>query len=93
MMAEWDHIKAQSNLAKHAVSFETACRVFNDIFASDHLDLDSEPGEIRYVITGMVNSVLLTVIYTEREDRIRIISARKATNHEQREYNRSQTAE
>jgi uncharacterized protein len=90
---EWDHTKAEGNLAKHAVSFETACRVFNDIFAFDHLDLDSEPGEIRYVITGMVNSVLLTVIYTERDHRIRIISARKATKHEQREYYRSQTGE
>jgi uncharacterized DUF497 family protein len=46
---------------------------------------DSEPGEIRYIITGMVNDVLLTVVYTERGERTRIISTRKATKHEQEE--------
>src|SRR5450759_1658223 len=50
-------------------------------------------GEIRYVITGMVNDVILTVVYTERGERPRIISARRATKHEQEEYYRSQTAE
>jgi uncharacterized DUF497 family protein len=90
---EWDAAKARSNLAKHGVTFEAAYRAFNDVFAFDQLDLDSQPGEVRYVITGMVNGILLTVVYTERGDRIRIISARKATNHEQREYYRSQTAE
>jgi uncharacterized protein len=90
---EWDDAKAQSNLAKHRVSFQAACCVFGDVFALDRLDFDNEPGEIRYVITGMVNSVLLTVVYTERGDRIRIISARRATKHEQEEYCRSQTAE
>jgi uncharacterized DUF497 family protein len=49
--------------------------------------------EIRYVIIGMVNDVILTVAYTERGERTRIISARKATKHEQSEYYRSQTAE
>ena len=44
-------------------------------------------------MTGMVNSVILTVVYIERGDRIRIISARKATTHEEREYDRSQTPE
>jgi hypothetical protein len=48
---------------------------------------------IRYVITGRVNDIILTVVYTERGDRIRVISARKATTHEQKEYYRSQTAE
>ena len=49
--------------------------------------------EVRYVITGMVNDVILTVVYTERGERTRIISARRATKHEQTEYYRSQTAE
>ena len=90
---EWDDAKAQSNLAKHSVSFEVAYRVFHDVFALDRLDLDSGSREIRYVITGMVHGVLLTVVYTERGERIRIISARRATKHEQTEYYRSQTAE
>jgi uncharacterized protein len=90
---EWDAAKAQSNLAKHGVSFEAARCVFDDVFAFDRFDLGSQPGEIRYLITGMVRDVILTVVYTERGECTRIISARKATRHEQREYYRSQTAE
>jgi uncharacterized DUF497 family protein len=67
--------------------------VFDDVFACEQFDLASKPGEIRSVITGMVNDIVLTVVYTERGERTRIISARKATKHEQREYYRSQTAE
>ena len=90
---EWDDAKAQSNLVKHGVSFEAGSPVFGDVFAFDQLDLESQSGEIRYIITGMVNGILLTVVYTERGERIRIISVRKATKHEQEEYYRSQTAE
>jgi uncharacterized DUF497 family protein len=61
------------------------------LFALDLLDPDSGQGEIRYVIIGMVNGVLLTVVYTERVDRIRTVSSRKATAHEEKEYYRSQT--
>jgi uncharacterized DUF497 family protein len=90
---EWDAAKAQSNLAKHLVGFEAARRVFDDALALDRLDIGSRGGEIRYVITGMVNGALLTVVYTERGARTRIISARRATKHEQTDYYRSQTAE
>jgi len=91
--SEWDAAKAQSNLEKHGVSFAAACGVFEDVFACERCDFDSAPGEVGYVITGMVNDVILTVVYTERGERARIISARKATKHEQTEYYRSQTAE
>ena len=57
---EWDEAKARSNLAKHGVSFEVACSVFDDVFAFDRFDLDSDPIEIRYAITGLVADVLLT---------------------------------
>lgn len=67
--------------------------MFDDVFPCERFDLDSDPGEIRSVITGIVDDVVLTVVYTERGERIRIISARRATKHEQREYYRSQTAE
>lgn len=90
---EWNAAKAQSNLAKHLVGFEAARRVFDDAFALDRLDIGSRGGEVRYVITGMVNGVLLTVVYTERGARTRIISARRATKHEQTDYYRGQTAE
>jgi uncharacterized DUF497 family protein len=90
---EWDAAKAESNLSKHNVSFEAARRVFDDVFACERRDAEGGADEIRYVITGVVNGVILTVVYTDRGDRARIISARKATTHEQREYYRSQTAE
>jgi len=53
----------------------------------------SDPAEVRHELTGVASGVLLTVVYTERGERIRIISARKATRHEQTDYYRSQTAE
>jgi uncharacterized DUF497 family protein len=90
---EWDAVKARGNLAKHGVSFEAAVLVFDDLFAIEWIDSSGEPGEVRYVITAMVQGVLLTVVYTERGDRIRIISARKATRHEQEEYYRSQVTD
>ena len=71
----------------------SGARRFDDVFALDYVDPDSEPGEVRFVIAGMVSGVLLHVVYTERSSRVRIISARKATTNEQREYYRSQTAE
>jgi uncharacterized protein len=88
---EWDEAKAQSNLAKHGISFEVATLVFDDVFAFDRFDLDDNPGETRYAITGLVNGVMLAVVYTERDDRTRIISARKATRNEENEYHRGQT--
>jgi len=90
---EWGELKAQSNLGKHGVSFEAARLVFDDAFALERLDTGGERAEVRYITTGMANGVVLTVVYTERGERIRIISARKATKHEQKEYYRSQTAE
>jgi len=90
---EWSAAKAESNLVKHGISFEAARCVFDDVFAFERCDFDSAPGEIRYVITGVVNDVFLTVVYMERGDRTRIISARRATKHEREEYYRSQTAE
>ena len=88
---EWDEAKAAANLKKHKISFATASRVFDDpdLFVA----ADSGPyDEQRFVAIGMVNAQLIVTIYTERGDSIRIISARKATKHEQRTYDQSQTA-
>jgi uncharacterized DUF497 family protein len=90
---EWDDAKAQSNLKKHVVGFEAARLVFEDVFALEWFTQSGEPSENRFVIIGMVNTIVLMVVYTERGPRIRIISARKATRHEEREYYRGQTAE
>ena len=62
---EWDAARAESILEKHGLSFEAACRVFRDAFAFDRCDFDSEPCEIRFVITGMADDAIVIVVYTE----------------------------
>ncbi len=83
---EWDDDKAARNYIKHNVSFEEAAKAFLDPLAKDDLDDRMDYGEERFVHIGMVGNRLLTVIYTERGDKIRIISARKATKCEQNYY-------
>jgi hypothetical protein len=90
---EWDEAKAKLNTAKHGIAFEAAQKIFEDIFAFEDTDLSSVFREIRFSITGMVEGRLLTAIYTERGDKIRLISARKATNNERQQYYSSQAAE
>ncbi len=83
---EWDDEKAAGNVAKHGVAFSDACRLFDDIHALHYIDRSMVYEEERFVSIGIVNGVVLTVVYTERGDRIRLISARKATRHEQKAY-------
>ena len=83
---EWSDAKARANLKKHQVSFEVARSVFDDRTAVDQVDDHEDYGEDRFNAIGMVKGELLTVAYTEREGRIRIISARKATRREQNDY-------
>jgi len=85
-MFEWDDDKAASNLLKHGVSFEQARRVFEDPFALAFEDDRSIYGESRFVQIGAVQNRLLTVVYVERGDVIRIISARRAEPQERRWY-------
>jgi uncharacterized DUF497 family protein len=75
---EWDADKAEANLRKHGIAFEAARRVFEDDFAVERPDADLPYGEMRFVITGMVDGRLLRVVYTERNNRIRIISAQQS---------------
>jgi len=89
---EWHEAKAAANLRDHGVSFELAKTVFRDPFAIERLDDREDYGEERFVIVGMVEgSVVLYVAYTERATRIRIISARRATQNEQDDYFRQNT--
>jgi uncharacterized DUF497 family protein len=83
---EWDDAKAAQNYADHAVTFETAERVFQDPFAIERLDDREDYDEDRYVIIGMVEDRVLCVVYTLRNGSIRIISARGAEPHERRRY-------
>lgn len=87
MQFEWDAAKAKANFKAHEVSFELAKTVFDDAFAVGRLDDRGNYGERRFVIVGMAEGLaLLFVVYAERDDRIRIISARRATKREQDQY-------
>lgn len=85
---EWDDAKAEANVRKHKIDFLTARRVFDDADALITYDLGSSQDEDRYLATGWVDGLLITVVHTERDSRIRIISARRANGHEGREYYR-----
>ena len=84
---EWDEDKARENLKKHGVSFEDAARAFFDPHFFDVLDEEhSTANEQRYVGYGVVHDVLVVAtVFTERE-RVRIISARRATKKERMGY-------
>ncbi|MEJ0075216.1 MAG: BrnT family toxin [Alphaproteobacteria bacterium] len=79
---EWDDAKAEENYAKHGVDFEAARQVFHDPFALERLDDREDYGEDRFILSGMADGVVLIVVYTERNGRLRLISARRATKHE-----------
>ena len=84
---EWHKAKAEANLRRHGVSFDSAKTVFKDPFAIEFLDDREEHGEERFVIVGTAEAkILLFVAYTERAERIRIISARRATQYEEDDY-------
>lgn len=84
---EWHDAKAEVNLRDHGVSFELAKTVFKDPLAIERLDDRRDYGEDRFIVIGMAEGdVLLYVAYTERQDRIRLISARRVTQYEQKDY-------
>lgn len=86
MNAEWDPAKARKNRRKHGVSFADAEGVLSDSMAITIDDIDAE-GEQRFVTIGRdYLAQVLVVIFTQRGDNIRIISARKASPGERAEY-------
>ena len=85
---EWNTAKADANRRSHGVTFEQAVKAFADKFAIEWIDDRMEYGEERVNLIGMYDGVLLYVTYTERDERIRIISARRADRHEQNYYYR-----
>ena len=87
MKFEWDKNKAEKNLGKHRISFDEAKTIFDDPLYVDFYDVDHSAEEERYLIVGRSNRErLLIVSYTEREDSIRIISAREVTRSEREVY-------
>ena len=87
MQFEWNADKARTNLRKHGVSFEEASTVFYDDLAATGDDPDHSLGERRFITIGVSSSGrLLTVAHSDRDDVIRIISARSAAAAERRIY-------
>jgi uncharacterized DUF497 family protein len=84
---EWDNGKAAENLGKHGVDFADAIAALEDPNRLEEVDTRFEYGEERVRVIGMARGDVLFVIVTLRdEDGCRIISARKATRHEQDRY-------
>ena len=84
---QWDLKKADRNLRVHQVSFDEVATVFGDPLARIHADPDHSEGESREIIVGHSRvGRLLLVCFTERNMGLRLLSARKATNHERKQY-------
>jgi uncharacterized DUF497 family protein len=87
---EWDANKAATNIADHGVSFDEAVTAFEDPLSLTIEDPDHSEHEERLILLGRSrNNRLLVVVHTERENRIRLISARSATPRERRDYEQS----
>jgi len=85
MKFEWDEEKNTLNKRKHQISFETAAHVFDDPEYIEMYDFEHSLEEDRYIALGKVGDILF-VVFTERKEAIRLISARLATISERRLY-------
>ena len=85
IIVEWDDKKAEINRKKHKVKFETAAKIFLDDDRIEYYDEVHSDDEERIKIIGCVKNILV-VIYTERGERFRLISARLAEKFEREEY-------
>ena len=84
---EWDPVKSVSNVEKHGVTFDEALSVFRDPLAHIFVDPDHSVDEDREIIIGhSLEQRLLVICFTQRADRIRLITARSATRQERQDY-------
>jgi len=87
LLFEWDPHKAGKNLRLHDVSFDEACTAFSDTLSLTIYDPLHSGEEDRMILIGnSLKNRLLVIVHTERKDKIRIISARKATKNERKQY-------
>ena len=84
---EWDDAKADVNLRKHKIGFPEACTILDDLYVTVDPDEIHAVAEPRWSATGLsIQGRVLLIVFTMRGDRVRIVSARKATPAERREY-------
>lgn len=87
LIFEWDKEKAASNLEKHDVTFEEASTVFKDALSLTIGNPLHSFDEERFITVGESSErEILVVVHTQRDTKIRIISAREATRKERRDY-------
>ena len=79
---EWDSAKAEANSAKHGVTFDEAKEAFADLAAFVRQDTRFDYGEDRFILIGLAGWRYLTVVFTERGGKLRLISARPASRKE-----------
>ncbi len=83
---EWDENKYNQTLEKHKISFIDAAQLFEEYIRFTYISQNTESTEKRYITVGLLKNKLLAVIYTERQENIRIITARRAHVREERIY-------
>jgi len=87
LLFEWDTDKAAKNHKTHGITFDEASTAFEDVLSLTIYDPLHSEEENRFILIGnSYKNRLLVVVHTERGDRIRIISARKATKNERKQY-------
>ena len=82
-MFTWDETKRKLNLAKHGIDFHDAAAIFEGPLVTVE-DTREDYGEPRYIALGLLEGVVVSLLYTGRNDRVRLISIRKALKHETR---------
>ena len=85
MQFEWDENKRQANIEKHGIDFADAVKIF-DGFTHTTQDTREDWGEERFVTTGLLDGIEISVINTPRDKRLRIISVRRARKTERKRY-------
>jgi uncharacterized DUF497 family protein len=79
----WDEKKRKLNLAKHGIDFADAPAIFEGPLVTVE-DTREDYGEARYIALGLLTDIVVSLVYSERGDQVRIISIRKALKHEAR---------
>ncbi|HTF29795.1 MAG TPA: BrnT family toxin [Flavitalea sp.] len=85
MKFEWDGEKNKINIEKHGIDFVDAALIFDNIVLEKE-DTRSDYGEKRFIGIGNVNNIEISIVYTRRRNKIRIISARRARKDERQKY-------
>jgi uncharacterized DUF497 family protein len=88
MKIEWDEQKRRQNIIKHGIDFVDVAEIFEGevvVFEDDRLDY----GETRWIALGVVRGRIIVAVYTQTDEALRLISARKATRYEEAGYWRS----